>query len=221
MTRSFAAAPTTPTRWARCDVDGDGLDEIFANWQKLTMGLRGDGAVLWEDRTQEHHSDFVDYGDVDGDGKIEVVYDHAGCDAAEGPIYVVEPLTGKIKAKIDYRQQGVRHAQNIALGNFDKTDKGLEIAFCEKGSNIYLFDATGKLVWKRPVPASLLSKGDWDGDGDEEILRLRPGRQRRRDVQRLGRRRDAALRHQLPALPVQQVAGRRNLQSVRMKCWLV
>ena len=76
----------------------------------------------------------------------------------------------KIKAKIDYRTQGVRHAQNIALGNFDKTTKGLEIAFCEKGSNIYLFDAAGKLVWKRPVPASLLSKGDWDGDGDEEIL---------------------------------------------------
>ena len=83
----------------------------------------------------------VAFGDVDGDGKIEVVYDHAGCDAARGPIYVVEPLTGKIKAKVDYRRQGVRHAQNIALGNFDKTDNGLEIAFCEKGSNIYLFDA--------------------------------------------------------------------------------
>jgi len=152
------------------DVDGDGLDEIFANWQKLTMGLRGDGTVLWEDRTQRHHSDFVDCGDVDGDGKIEVIYDHEGCGAAKGPIYVADPLTGNIKAKVDYRQQGVGHAQNIALGNFDKTSKGLEIAFCEKGRNIYLFDAAGKLVWKRPVPASLLSKGDWDGDGDEEIL---------------------------------------------------
>jgi outer membrane protein assembly factor BamB len=154
----------------RCDVDGDGLDEIFANWQKLTMGLRGDGTVLWEDRTQRHHSDFVDYGDVDGDGKIEFVYDHEGCDAAKGPIYVVEPLTGKIKAKIDYRTQGVGHAQNIALGNFDKTTRGLEIAFCEKGRNLYLFDAAGKLAWKRPVPASLLSQGDWDGDGDAEVL---------------------------------------------------
>ena len=57
----------------RSDVDGDGLDEIFANWQKLTMGLRGDGTVLWEDRTQRHHSDFVDYGDVDGDGDEEIL----------------------------------------------------------------------------------------------------------------------------------------------------
>ena len=75
-----------------------------------------------------------------------------------------------MKARIDYRKQGVRHAQNIALGNFDKTRKGLEIAFCEKGHNVFLFDATGELLWKRPVPASLLSKGDWDGDGDDEIL---------------------------------------------------
>lgn len=153
----------------RCDADGDGLDEIFANWQKLTMGLRGNGTVLWEDRSQVHHSDFVDYGDVDGDGKIEVIYDHAGCDAAQGPIYVVEPLTGKIKAKIDYREQGVAHAQNIALGDFDKSRKGLEIAFCEKAGKLYLFDGTGTLLWKRPVPASLLSRGDWDGDGVEDI----------------------------------------------------
>jgi outer membrane protein assembly factor BamB len=154
----------------RCDVDGDGLDEIFANWQKLTMGLRGDGQVLWEDRSQRHHSDFIDYGDLDGDGRIEVIYDHEGCGTAKGPIYVVEPLSGRVKAKIDYRKQGVSHAQNIALGDFDKARRGLEIAFCEKGRNVYLFDATGALVWKRPVPASLLSKGDWDGDGDEEIF---------------------------------------------------
>ncbi len=154
----------------RRDVDEDGLDEICGNWQKLTLGLRGDGTVLWADRTQRHHSDFVDCGDVDGNGRIEVIYDHEGCGAAKGPIYVVEPLSGKIKAKIDYRKQGVAHAQNIALGDFDKTNKGLGIAFCEKGRNLYLFDEAGRLMWKRPVPASLLSKGDWDGDGDDEIL---------------------------------------------------
>jgi len=31
----------------RHDADGDGLDEIFVNWQKLTMALKGDGTVLW------------------------------------------------------------------------------------------------------------------------------------------------------------------------------
>ena len=105
----------------------------------------------------------------DGDSS-EVIYDHEGCGAAEGPIYVVDPLTGKVKARIDCRKQGARHDQNVALGNFDKSRKGLEIAFCEKGSNIHLFDATGKLVWKRPVPASLLSRGDWDGNGRADVI---------------------------------------------------
>jgi hypothetical protein len=154
----------------RYDVDVDGLDEIFVNWQKLTMGLRGDGKVLWEDRTQRHHSDFVDYGDVDGDGNVEVIYDHEGCSAAKGPIYVVDALTGRIKTKIDYREHGVRHAQNMALGDFDQDHKGLEIAFCEKHQDIFLLDSSGTLLWKQHAPASLLSKGDWDGDGDEEIL---------------------------------------------------
>jgi len=155
---------------ARCDVDGDALDEVFANWQRLTMGLRGSGEVMWEDRTQKHHSDFLDYGDVDGDGRIELIYDHEGCGAAKGPIYVVEPLTGKIKTQIDYRKQGVSHAQNVALGNFDANSPGLEIAFCEKGRNVFMFDSSGTLLWKRPVPASLLSRGDWNGDGAEDIF---------------------------------------------------
>lgn len=161
----------------RHDVDGNGLDEIFPNWQKLTMGLRGDGEVLWEDRTQRNHSDFVDFGDVDGDGNIEVLYDHEGCRAARGPIYVVEGLTGKIKVKIDYRKQigRVPDAQNIAVGNFDPSHGGLEIALAVRGG-FHLFDATGALPWKRPsVPAALLSRGDWNGDGTDEILVFGPG----------------------------------------------
>lgn len=67
--------------------------------------MRGGGQVHWADRTQRHHSDFIDYGNVDGDGRIEVIYDHEGCGAAKGPIYVVEPLSGRIETKIDYSKQ--------------------------------------------------------------------------------------------------------------------
>ncbi len=112
---------------------------------------------------------------TDGDGNIEVIYDHEGCGAAKGPIHVVDGLTGKIKIKIDYRNQGVSHAQNMAVGNFDPTREGLEIAFCEKMGNLFLFDSTGTLLWKRPVPTSLLSKGDWNGGGAEEIFVFSPG----------------------------------------------
>ena len=152
----------------RHDADKDGRDEIFANWQKLTMVLKGDGTVLWEDKTQRHHSDYLVCGDVDGDGKTELVYDHEGC-GGRGPAYVVDAMTGRIEVKIDYRKDGLRHAQNMALGDFDRGRRGLEIAMCGKTGHLFLWDASGKLLWKRPVPASLLSKGDWDGDGVEDI----------------------------------------------------
>ncbi|MHC4503768.1 MAG: hypothetical protein ACYTFI_10715, partial [Planctomycetota bacterium] len=153
----------------RFDADGDGLDEIFANWQKLTMALRGDGTVLWEDRTQRHHSDYIVGGDLDGDGATELLYDHQGCGAEKGPLYVVDAMSGKVRLKIDYRADGLRHAQNMALGDFDKDRPGLEIAMCGKRGGLMMWDSGGRPVWKRNVPASLLSKGDWDGDGAEEI----------------------------------------------------
>lgn len=153
----------------RHDADGDELDEIFVNWQKLTIALKGDGTVLWEDRTQIHHSDYIVCADVDADGKVELIYDHAGCDAQKGPAYIVDAMTGKIKIKIDYRKDGLGHAQNMAVGDFDPDRKGLEIAICAKNGNLHVWDAAGKLLWIRNVPSSLLSKGDWDGDGIEDI----------------------------------------------------
>ena len=156
----------------RHDADGDGLDEIFVNWQKLTMALKGDGTVLWEDRTQSHHSDYLVCGDVDADGKTEFIYDHEGC-GGRGPCYIVDAMTGKIKNKIDYRKDGLGHAQNMAVGDFDPDIKGLEIAMCAKNGNLHVWDAAGKLLWKRNVPSSLLSKGDWDGDGIEDTDKKR------------------------------------------------
>jgi len=151
----------------RHDADGDGLDEVFPNWQKLMMGLRGDGTILWEDKTQTCHSDYLVCADVDADGKTELIYDHH---EGAGPAYVVEAMTGNLRMKIDYRKEGLRNAQNIAVGDFDPARKGLEIAICGKSGNIFLWDAAGKKLWNRNVPSSLLSKGDWDGDGVEEIL---------------------------------------------------
>ena len=154
----------------RYDADGDGLDEIFANWEKLTLALTGDGTVLWEDKSQVGHSDYIVCGDVDADGKTELVYDHHGCGAGRGPAYVVDAMCGEIKVKIDYRKGGLRHAQNMALGDLDPERPGLEIAICGKHGGLFVWDAQGKPVWNLDVPACLLSKGDWDGDGAEDIL---------------------------------------------------
>ncbi|MHC4478220.1 MAG: rhamnogalacturonan lyase family protein [Planctomycetota bacterium] len=153
----------------RCDADGDGLDEIFINWQKLTIALEGDGTVLWEDKSQKHHSDYMVFGDLDADGRIELVYDHEGCMAEKGPAYVVDAMTGWLEFEIDYRSDGLRHAQNAVLGDFDPRREGLEIAMCGKVSNLFMWDSKGQVVWRRAIPTSLLSTGDWDGDGVEDI----------------------------------------------------
>jgi len=118
---------------------------------------------------QQHHSDYLVCADVDADGKTELFYDHEGCDREKGPAYIVDAGTGKVKIKIDYRKDGLSHAQNMAVGDFDPESKGLEIAICGKRGNLFVWDAAGKLLWKRNVPSSLLSKGDWDGDGVEDI----------------------------------------------------
>ena len=153
------------------DADNDGLDEILVNMQKKTSALRGDGKLLWEDNTQEYHSDFTHMADVDEDGRMEFIYDHSGDSSEKGPVYIVDALTGQRKVEIDYHAQGLRHAQQAVIGKFDSSRKGLQLALCGKMGKIFLWDATsGELLWARDCPATALSKGDWNGDGHDEIM---------------------------------------------------
>jgi outer membrane protein assembly factor BamB len=155
----------------RGDFDGDGLDEIVVNMNNRTLALRGDGKLLWEDKTQVWHSDYLDLVDVDGDGRKDLVYDHWGCSAGKGPALVVDALTGQKKLEINYRMQRIGHPQNAAIGRFDPSVSPAQIAICDKRNLIVLWDlATGKFLWKRDAPASLLSRGDWDGDGNDEVM---------------------------------------------------
>jgi len=55
--------------------------------------------------------------DVDADGNVELLYDHEGCAAEKGPVYIADPMTGTIENKIDYRGDGLSHAQNMAMGD--------------------------------------------------------------------------------------------------------
>jgi hypothetical protein len=56
------------------------------------------------------------------------------------------------------------------LGEFDKHRSGLEIAICGKTGGLFVWGADGTLLWQHNVPTAQLSKGDWDGDGVEEIM---------------------------------------------------
>ena len=153
----------------RYDVDGDGLDELFIGRNGNTMAMTGDGKLLWEDTSQRNHTDFFVMGDVDADGRCEVVYDHDGCGGA-GPLYVADALTGERELGIDYRCEGLRHAQAAVCADFRTDLPGLEVACTDKLHFMVLFDARANLLWKRDVPTSLLSQADWDGDGTLDIL---------------------------------------------------
>jgi len=153
----------------RHDVDADGLDELFIGRDQNTTALDHDGTLLWEDTTQRNHTDFFVFGDVDAENRCEVVYDHDGC-GGRGPLYVVDALTGKRKLSIDYRREGLAHAQALACADFRPDLPGLELAVADKLHCLILFDAAGETLWRRDVPTSLLSKADWDGDGAPDIL---------------------------------------------------
>ena len=84
---------------------------------------------------------------------------------------IVDALTGQQKASIDYRAGGVSHAQKVVVGKFDSSRRGMQLAIGVKPVGMTLWDlATGELLWKRDTPAALLSRGDWDGDGNDEIM---------------------------------------------------
>jgi len=153
----------------RGDVNGDGWDEIISSRTGMTEALTHDGKTLWNDGTQKNHSDNVAIGDFDGDGRAEVVYDHDGCGGA-GPLYVVDATTGRLKFSIDYRKDGMRHCQGFTCADFNRDTPGLELAVTDKARPLLLYDARGKLLFKRDTPTSLVTKADWDGDGVQDIL---------------------------------------------------
>lgn len=154
----------------RCDVDGDGRDEIFVNVVGRTIALNADGELLWEDQTQKEHSDLLSFGDIDRDGRIEVLYDHDGCHAEKGPILIADAMTGKLEQKVDYRAIGHKHAQGVALADFRQDLPGLEFVCTSKRGGMTMWDAHGNVLWRNDASASLVSQGDWDGDGQMDVL---------------------------------------------------
>ncbi len=153
----------------RYDVDGDGRHELFIGRNGNVTALGPDGKLLWEDTTSKNHTDFFAFGDIDADGRCEVIYDHDGC-GGRGPLYLCDASTGQRDSTADYREAGLPHAQAITCADFCPDRPGLELAVADKMHYLVLFDGQGRMLWKRDVPTSLLSKADWDGDGVQDLM---------------------------------------------------
>jgi len=178
---------------AIADVDGDGLEEIAT---PVTIGeddcvrlYRGDGSLVWDNTDIrlyhafyneqsrpphglahmwykiKHRHVLTEIADFDGDGKLEVV-------VGDGPIYVLDALTGTQKALLDLG--GMVPLWNVV---FDpKRGMNLLIATVddrERGPRATALDPEGKEVWSLPTPGrgfcDCMHHGDLDLDGRPEI----------------------------------------------------
>ncbi|MCD4710614.1 MAG: hypothetical protein K8R52_07195 [Bacteroidales bacterium] len=156
-TLSFSATDTYGHCMGHADLDGDGYDEVFFPLNKKTMAVSHDGHILWEDNTQDNHSDWICAGDIDNDGVTELVYDHNGCWAAGGPIYVVDGPTGDREQSWEYNWPSDHDSNAATLGDFRPDLPGLELARVDKMNRIELRGSTGNLIWDKNHVSSQVS----------------------------------------------------------------
>jgi hypothetical protein len=165
------------------DLDGDGIDEVVAS----PLALDASGRMLWNrfDLFDDNHDHFdsIRFHDLDGDGRLELL-----APTSEVGVVVLRARTGEFVWR-----HPAEHSQQLEAGNFLRGVPGPQIAanartYARNGEaglagQVHWFDATGNLLSK--WPANPLNgnpdfvRGDWRGDGNEELFwyrfRLTPG----------------------------------------------
>lgn len=156
------------------DIDGDGCDEIMAGYDMLDQ----DGKLLWDCNFLDDHADCLWFGDVNGDGKVEV--------AVGGSITVLFDTKGN---EI-WRHTDTKESQHIALGKFLENEKGLQMAGLDRiirgdrsgrgQDGMFLVSSEGKTIWKenREFGGWLTivdTFRNWNGEGKDYILGYRRG----------------------------------------------
>ncbi len=156
------------------DLDNDGVDEVVTS--ALVLDARG--KVLWNrfDLLDDNHDhcDSFRFQDLDGDGNLEIL-----APASELGVLVFRTKNGELMWR-----HPAEHGQQLEVGNFLRNIPGLHIAVGARtyprngeagiAGQVHWFDSRGKLLSK--WPANPLNgnpdfvKGDWDGDGKNELF---------------------------------------------------
>lgn len=154
------------------DLDGDGMQEIVgaSSWYKITIFDADRKTPAWE-ATTSHDIASLLIADMDGDGKLEILYG----DAQGGTTHAIDTQTKTEKWSIYCSDSGV---SGIALGDVD-LDGTNEILWGAGGNStgpdhLYIANPTTKAIeWQSlhvDGPLSAVAVGDVDDDGEDEIV---------------------------------------------------
>lgn len=179
---------------ALVDVDGNGVDDIVIGGDSsagapvdhrggMVRAIDGSGRPLWEHRVDDIVRGAPSVGDIDGDGRPDIVFgggDHwGGADSTK--VYALE-LDGRLKAGWPQSTDGVTNASptladldgdgrlDVAIGTFDsRHGRGA-------GGSVFAWNGTGGRLPGFPrasgggVVLAQLVTADLDGDGGQDLL---------------------------------------------------
>ncbi len=159
------------------DINQDGFDEVMAGYDLLDHT----GKLLWSCKDLEDHADCLWTGDVNGDGRAEIV--------VGGSVTCLYNAEGKEL----WRYDGSIESQHVALGKFCPELPGLQIAGLDRiqrgdgyrgewdgKDGMFLLDCDGKELWKedRKTKGWLTivdTLSNWNGEQRDYILAYRRG----------------------------------------------
>lgn len=165
------------------DTDGDGIPEIIygdGQWGKLHAIDVRTKKEKWAVNNPEHGVSGIAVGDVDQDGKNELIWGAGGSSSGPDFLYIANPLTGVIK----WQNMDIYGLGSLAVGDVDN-DGADEIVMVTKNSNsgydagiIHIFNAaTHQLKFQQKMAnsnwsttSSVVRIGDVDGDGKKEFV---------------------------------------------------
>ncbi len=156
-----------PNAFSISDINGDGFSDLLVGDQGTNTLYAFDGksgSLLWKFKTNGGIDSSPAIGDIDGNGKPEVVFD-----SKDNNLYALNGEDGSLLWKFE---TGKSVINSPAIGDIDDDGK-LEVVFGSGDKNLYILDGTnGNLKWKYKTGDSILSSpalGDVDGNGKIDI----------------------------------------------------